>query len=238
MLTVCSRGGGLPGIMTGQHLCTLVDRPFPGDKRRPWGTVPECLGDRGVGWRVPISQLHHLQIGIIIRPTSWAYWKAKWIIMLSALGLRLKEVGEALASGIEFKGTPKNSVISINHILVQPLKKKTKVKKIRDELNIKILQRSKITNSSVWIYTRSWVKTDTHMHSHRYAFIYFLEVELFSELDFEKDSFAPIQRESEIISSVWGKNKIFRLKIMLCILIHLLINFSVLFSTLTFWGKK
>ena len=30
--------------------------------------------------------------------------------MLSALGLRLKEVGEALASGIEFKGTPKNSV--------------------------------------------------------------------------------------------------------------------------------
>ena len=49
--------------------------------------------------------------------------------MLSALGLRLKEVGEALASGIEFKGTPKNSVISINHILVQCLKKKPKLKK-------------------------------------------------------------------------------------------------------------
>jgi len=49
--------------------------------------------------------------------------------MLSALGLRLKEVGEALASGIEFKGTPKNSVISINHILVQRVKKETKVKK-------------------------------------------------------------------------------------------------------------
>ena len=49
--------------------------------------------------------------------------------MLSALGLRLKEVGEALASGIEFKGTPKNSVISINHILVQRLRKKPKFKK-------------------------------------------------------------------------------------------------------------
>ena len=45
--------------------------------------------------------------------------------------------------GTKCEETPKNSVISINHILVQPLKKKTKVKKIRDELNIKILQRSR-----------------------------------------------------------------------------------------------
>ena len=53
MLALCSGGGGLPGVMTGQHLCTLVDRALPGDKRRPWGTVPECLGDRGAGCRVP-----------------------------------------------------------------------------------------------------------------------------------------------------------------------------------------
>ena len=43
----------------------------------------------------------------------------------------------------------------------------------------------------------------------------------------------PFKEKSEIIiNSVWGTNKIFKLKIMLCILIHLLVNFSVFFFQL------
>lgn len=81
------------------------------------------------------------------------------------------ERGEALASGTEFKGLPKNSVIKKNNILCDTLKKKIKMCAESDGARIKVrrvsLSRSrtfrvrpwsscKTSLSSSWIFSAFW----------------------------------------------------------------------------------
>lgn len=73
-----SGGGLLSGVMTGQYLYTHVDKTIHWGPEKALGQshrMPREWGGGGAGGteRSPATQLPHLQVGIIIRPTLGVY---------------------------------------------------------------------------------------------------------------------------------------------------------------------